>query len=173
MKVSISNAAKEMGFAIETLHRWEAAGKIEVERTPAGIAATTSPRCASKVSVHAQRHLRAQRRAVRESPVTIKKSDLLTQVALLESYCAANGWSDEVLQDLGSGLNYHKRGLQLLIKRTCSGEVGRWVLTHQDRQPAESRKPISASTPASGEHTSGYTSQGNHDTGENQVSDRA
>ncbi len=44
-----------------------------------------------------------------------------------------NGWTYEVLQDLGSGLNYHKRGLQLLIKRICSGDVGRLVLAHQDR----------------------------------------
>jgi putative resolvase len=36
MKVSIGKAPKEMGVAIETLRRWEAAGKIEVERTPDG-----------------------------------------------------------------------------------------------------------------------------------------
>ena len=114
--------------------RWEAAGKIEVERTPRGHrrydlatlrikglrprAATASSRatlCYARVSSHDQ------------------KSDLITQVALLESYCAANGWTYEVLQDLGSGLNYHKRGLQSLIKRICSGEVGRLALTHKDR----------------------------------------
>lgn len=132
VKVSISKAAKEMGVASETLRRWEAAGKIEVERTPRGHrrydlaklkglhprATTSSSRvtlCYARVSSHDQ------------------KSDLITQVALLESYCAANGWTYEVLQDLGSGLNYHKRGLQSLIKRICSGEAGRLVLTHKDR----------------------------------------
>jgi predicted site-specific integrase-resolvase len=30
-------------------------------------------------------------------------------------------------------LNYRKRGLRQLIKRICSGEVGRLVLTHKDR----------------------------------------
>jgi predicted site-specific integrase-resolvase len=62
-----------------------------------------------------------------------KKSDLETQVALLESFCCANGWSYEVVQDLGSGLNYNKRGLRQLIKRLCAGEVERLVLTHKDR----------------------------------------
>ncbi|MBU0492295.1 MAG: IS607 family transposase, partial [Chloroflexi bacterium] len=62
-----------------------------------------------------------------------QKSDLVTQVALLESFCSANGWTYEVLQDLGSGLNYQKRGLRQLIKRICAGEVGRLVLTHKDR----------------------------------------
>jgi predicted site-specific integrase-resolvase len=102
-----------------------------------------------------------------------QKSNLITRLALLESYSAASGWTYEVLQDLGSGVDYHKRGLKLLRKHICSGEVGRWVLTHQDRQPAESRKPISASTPAGGQRSTGCTAQGNDDTGENQVSNCA
>ncbi|MHB8345197.1 MAG: recombinase family protein, partial [Ferrimicrobium sp.] len=34
---------------------------------------------------------------------------------------------------VSSGLNYHKRGLKVLISRICSGEVGRLVLSHKDR----------------------------------------
>ena len=34
MKVSIGEAAREQGVTPETLRRWEAKGKIEVERTP-------------------------------------------------------------------------------------------------------------------------------------------
>ena len=62
-----------------------------------------------------------------------QKDDLLTQVALLESYCAATGWSYEVVQDLGSGMNYHKRGLRKLIKRICAVYIGHLVITHKDR----------------------------------------
>ena len=62
-----------------------------------------------------------------------QKEDLGRQVALLESFCAANGWTYAVIQDLGSGLNYHKKGLRQLIRRICAGEVGRLVLTHKDR----------------------------------------
>ena len=54
-------------------------------------------------------------------------------MALLESYCAANGWTYEIIQDLGSGLNYNKQGLTQLIQRICFGQVGRLVLTHTDR----------------------------------------
>jgi predicted site-specific integrase-resolvase len=62
-----------------------------------------------------------------------QREDLVRQVALLESFCAANGWTYETIQDLGSGLNYRKKGLPTLIRRICSGEVGRLVITHQDR----------------------------------------
>ena len=44
-----------------------------------------------------------------------------------------NGWTYEVISDLGSGLNHHKRGLKALVSRICSGEVGRLVLSHKDR----------------------------------------
>jgi len=82
MKISISEAAKELGVAQETLPRWEANGKIEVERTPNGhrrydlaklrglIPRKTKSKsltlCYSRVSSHDQ------------------KDNLLRQVALIE-----------------------------------------------------------------------------------------
>ena len=54
-------------------------------------------------------------------------------MALLEGFCAAQVWTYEILTDVGSGLNYRKRGLRQLINRICSGEVGRLVLSHKDR----------------------------------------
>lgn len=132
MKVSIGQAAKELGVSISTLRRWEAEGKIRAERTPKGhrrydikqlhglkpyeASRTNRPTlCYARVSSHDQ------------------KEDLERQVMLLETFCAANGWTYEVMQDLGSGLNYNKKGLRQLIKRICSGAVGRLVLTHKDR----------------------------------------
>ena len=54
-------------------------------------------------------------------------------MALLESFCSANAWTYEVITDVGSGLNYSKRGLRRLVARICSGEVGRLVISHKDR----------------------------------------
>ena len=44
-----------------------------------------------------------------------------------------NGWVYEVIEDVGSGLNYQKKGLRQLITRICSGEIERLVITHKDR----------------------------------------
>src|SRR5262249_18465397 len=49
------------------------------------------------------------------------------------SFCAKHGWTFEIIQDLGSGLNYSKKGLKKLIKEICSGAVDRLVVTHKDR----------------------------------------
>jgi putative resolvase len=131
MRVSIGQAAKELGVSKETLRRWEAAGKIEVERTPHG------HRRYDLASLHgiAPRPPLTNRQTLAYARVSSydQKEDLIRQVALLESYCAANGWTYEVIQDLGSGLNYNKKGLQQLIQRICFGQVGRLVLTHKDR----------------------------------------
>ncbi len=38
-----------------------------------------------------------------------------------------------MIEDVGSGLNYNKRRLRLLISRICSADASRLVLSHKDR----------------------------------------
>jgi excisionase family DNA binding protein len=138
MKIRISQAAQELGVSVDTLRRWEAAGKIQAERTPGGHRRYDLAQLRGIVPRQAppKGDLRpSQRLTLAYARVSShdQKSDLVTQVALLESFCSANGWTYEVLQDLGSGLNYQKRGLRQLIQRICAGQVGRLVLTHKDR----------------------------------------
>lgn len=38
-----------------------------------------------------------------------------------------------MIEDLGSGLNYHKKGLRQLIQAICLKGLDRLVLTHKDR----------------------------------------
>ena len=131
MKVSIGEAAKELGVTPETLRRWEVEGKIQVERTPKG------HRRYDLASLHhiTPRPPGPQRPTLCYARVSSRdqKDDLVRQVALLASFCAANGWTYAVLEDVGSGLNDNKRGLRQLIRQLCAGEVGRLVLTHKDR----------------------------------------
>ena len=62
-----------------------------------------------------------------------QKEDLKRQVERLELYCAAKGWCYEVIQDLGSGINYRKKGLKQLLEKILNCQVKRVVLTHKDR----------------------------------------
>ena len=48
-------------------------------------------------------------------------------------YCAKQGWTFEIISDLGSGMNYHKKGLKALLDGIINNEIGRLVLTHKDR----------------------------------------
>ena len=47
--------------------------------------------------------------------------------------CASKGWTFEIVSDLGSGMNYNKKGLKRLINSILIGEIGRLVITHKDR----------------------------------------
>jgi len=62
-----------------------------------------------------------------------EKADLERQKQVLELFCAQNGWQFQLIEDLGSGLNYNKRGLKRLIKLITDNSVERLVLTHKDR----------------------------------------
>lgn len=131
MKISIGKVAKELGVSIDTLRRWEVAGKISAERTPRGHRRYDL----AKILGLLPRNNLLQKNTIIYARVDShdQKNDLQRQISLLESFCAANGWTYEVIQDLGSGLNYQKRGLRKLIQNICSGKVDRLVVTHKDR----------------------------------------
>ena len=131
MKISIGKAAAELGVTRETLRRWEAAGKITSDRTPKGhrrYDLSQLQGISPKKNFEEKRTMAYARVSSHD-----QKNDLARQVVVLESYCASHGWKFEVLQDLGSGLNYSKKGLRRLIKEICSGSVQRLVITHKDR----------------------------------------
>ncbi|GMB96980.1 IS607-liketransposase [Helicobacter sp. NHP22-001] len=62
-----------------------------------------------------------------------QKEDLIRQVQVLELYCSKLGFNYEVIQDLGSGMNYYKKGLTKLLNLILESQVKRLVLTHKDR----------------------------------------
>ena len=123
----INEAADLLGVSTKTLRRWEKEGKMKSQRTAGGhrryavqdliggkkTKGTTL--CYARVSSHDQ------------------KEDLKRQCLVLESYSASQGFSFELIQDLGSGMNYKKKGLNRLLKLLCTGNIDRLVITHKDR----------------------------------------
>jgi putative resolvase len=83
----------------------------------------------------AQRHAGEDRAilAARHAVYQDQKDDLERQKQVLELYCAKQGWTFEVVADLGSGMNYNKKGLKRLLDEIIEGRVGRLVIAHKDR----------------------------------------
>ena len=110
--LSIGEAAAALGVAVATLRRRHRQGRLlpagrtlgghrryEADcvraKTGAATAAAGKTICYARVSSHDQ------------------SAQLLTQAARLERHCHEAGFAQvEVVTDLGSGLNYHKKGLQ-------------------------------------------------------------
>ena len=126
-KLTVSEAAKIKGVSTKTLYRWEVEGKLHPERTEGG---------------HRRYELSELLGIKGELSYTIgycrvsshdQKEDLKRQREVLELFCATSGWQFEVIEDLGSGMNYSKRGLKRLIRLITENKVERLVLTHKDR----------------------------------------
>jgi excisionase family DNA binding protein len=131
--VSIGDAAALLGVSTKTLRRWADSGKIKSERSPTGqrrffladikrITPRELDRLDDRITINYARVSSHD-----------QKQDLVRQAQVLEAFSSVNGWQYETIQDLGSGLNYQKKGLQKLLKRIMQGDVARLVITHKDR----------------------------------------
>jgi putative resolvase len=127
--IKIGEAAKILGISIQTLRRWEASGDL----------------CPSYISPGKTRYYAIDSlidKKIVEDKLTAayarvsshdQKDDLVRQVEALSIYCIKQGWNYQVIQDLGSGMNYRKKGLKQLINLILQKKLSRLVLTHKDR----------------------------------------
>jgi predicted site-specific integrase-resolvase len=126
--VKIGEAAALIGSTPGTLRKWEATGELLPARKTLGgtryydvnqllqLGDVDAPTIGyARVSSHDQ------------------KADLDRQHELLEAYCSAKGWRTEIIRDLGSGMNYSKKGLKRLLEMILRKQMRRLVLTHKDR----------------------------------------
>ena len=62
-----------------------------------------------------------------------QEDDLDRQIENLKTYMYAKGYSFEMITDIGSGINYSKKGLTELLERIHYGEVSKVVVLYKDR----------------------------------------
>lgn len=62
-----------------------------------------------------------------------QKDDLIRQEDNVKTYMLAKGYQFEVVTDIGSGINYNKKGLNHLIDLITNSEVDRIVVLYKDR----------------------------------------
>lgn len=129
---SIQEAAKSLGVSPQTLRRWERGKKLVPSHRTAGGQRRYAPAQLQPIG-HGNKTCDRPTLAYARVSSHDQKEDLQRQVNMLEMYCSAKGWAFSVTQDLGSGMNYHKRGLKQLLEQIMNGEIGRLVLTHKDR----------------------------------------
>lgn len=129
--VGIGEASKILGVSISTLRRWEQTGKLVPSRTEYNHRRYDLDQLvgAPQTMPDDQRLTIAYARVSSHD----QKADLERQSKVLELFCASHGWDFQIITDLGSGINYHKKGLKRLLDLIVAGKVGRLVITHKDR----------------------------------------
>ena len=129
---TIAETAQFLGVSKSTLRRWEREGRLLPDERTAGGQRRYDLTKLRPNAFHAGPVARTTIAYARVSSPD-QTADLERQAQMLAMFCSANGWSFEILSDLGSGMNYRKRGLRNLLERIVAGDVDRLVLTHKDR----------------------------------------
>ncbi|OEW89112.1 IS607 family transposase [Campylobacter jejuni] len=132
--VSIRHAANLLGVTIQTIRNWDKQGLLKPDDITQG--------GQRRYKLQTLKNINKNIKFNTDNLKTIayarvgshdQKFELVRQVQILEIYCAKAGFNYEVIQDLGSGINYYKKGLTRLLNLILDGQVKRLVLTHKDR----------------------------------------
>lgn len=117
--INTKAACSRLGVHPNTLRNWDKEGKIKTIRTPGG------NRLYDLSSISQERTKIIYARVSSNG----QKPDLEKQI----SYLRTRYPEYDLIQDIGSGLNFKRKGLATLLDRILSGNVDEVVIAHRDR----------------------------------------
>lgn len=128
---SIAEVSKLLNVTAQTLRNWDKSGKLKPHHTT-----NSGYRYYSQEQLNKILGIKDTRRKVigycRVSSHK-QKDDLDRQVENMRTYLLAQGKPFEIITDIGSGINYKKKGLREIIKLITQNEVDKIVVLYKDR----------------------------------------
>ena len=129
---SIHELSKILGVSAQTLRNWDKNGKLHPHHTTA-----SGYRYYSQEQLNEVLHIKPKNERITIGYCRVsskkQKDDLERQVENVRTYLLAQGQPFEIICDIGSGINYKKKGLQELIKRISENKVEKVVILYKDR----------------------------------------
>jgi predicted site-specific integrase-resolvase len=128
--ISASQAKRYCNYSPSSLVKWADDGKIRITKTPGGKRFYHIDDI-KRISGIEEETEAPERKTICYARVSSRKQkeDLGRQVEYLQKYCP----DCPVIKDVGSGLNYNRKGLQSLLKKVASGNIEKVVVTYRDR----------------------------------------
>lgn len=130
--LSIGKFAKKVGITTTTLRTMQKTGELIPEHISAGGTRYYSEKQLKYFSDQKTDNKKIVIGYCRVSTAS-QKNDLLTQIDNVKSYMIAKGYQFEIIEDIGSGINYNKKGLQSLITKINNQEISKIVILYKDR----------------------------------------
>jgi len=126
--VNTKEAKKMLRVTANTLRRWDKEDKITTIRTPSGIR-LYNRECILKI-LNPEGNI-DERRQVAYCRVSSKKQvdDLERQKDSIRS----SHPNHELVEDIGSGINFKRKGLQRILEWSMQGKLKEVVVSHRDR----------------------------------------
>ncbi|MDQ0417198.1 putative site-specific integrase-resolvase [Croceifilum oryzae] len=133
MMYSIGKFAKQIGVTQQTLRNWHKQGIfIPANVTESGYRYYSEIQLREYLGKQEQTHDKKTIGYCRVSSQK-QKDDLDRQIENMQQYLIAQGKPFEIISDIGSGINYTKKGLQQIIHRITMGDVDKVVVLYKDR----------------------------------------
>lgn len=129
--MSIGKFAKKIGVNVATLRRMEKKGEL----MPTHVSSGGTRYYSTEQLKHFIKGENKNKLVVGYCRVSTRsqKDDLETQVNNVKSYMITKGYQYEIIEDIGSGINYNKKGLKQLIDKINNQEVSKVVVLYKDR----------------------------------------
>ncbi|MFD0944643.1 IS607 family transposase [Savagea faecisuis] len=122
-----------LGVSVKTLQRWDKEDKLKAYRNPSGRRYYTKEQYESYMGIQKENKVGKTVIYARVSNGE-QKDDLANQVEFLKQFANARGLIiDEVITDIGSGLNYNRKRWNKLIDESLEGNVKSIIIAHKDR----------------------------------------
>ena len=125
--------AELLGVSVKTLQRWDREGTLKANRTPTDRRYYTYDQYLQFKGINIEND---QRQVVIYARVSTRnqKDDLKNQIEFLLNFTSSKGIIvDEIIEDIGSGLNYNRRKWNKLIEECMENKVDSIIVTHKDR----------------------------------------
>lgn len=125
--------AKRLGVSVKTLQRWDREGIFVAKRNPNNRRYYTEDQYLEYIGLSAK----VDRKIIAYARVSNanQKDDLQNQITFIRNYVNAKGEIlDDVIQDIGSGLNYNRKHWNdLLLNQIPKGNIEKIYITYKDR----------------------------------------
>ena len=125
--------AELLGVSVKTLQRWDRENILKAKRTPTDRRYYTYEQYLEFKGINGADN---NRKTVIYTRVSTngQKDDLKNQIEFLLNFTSSKGIIvDEIIEDIGSGLNYNRRKWNKLIEDCMENKVDSIIVTHKDR----------------------------------------
>lgn len=123
--------AELLNVSVKTLQRWDREGILIAKRTPTDRRYYTYDQYLKFKGIN-----NTNKKVVIYSRVSTnnQKDDLLNQKQFLMSFTSSKGIIvDEIIEDIGSGLNYNRKKWNKLLNECMENKIDSIIITHKDR----------------------------------------
>ena len=131
---SIGEFANKIGKTVQTLRNWDKNGTLKPSHITSG-----GTRYYSQEQLNHFLGLKSKTKIDKKIIGYCRvnshkqKDDLERQIENVRTYMYAKGYQFEIISDIGSGINYNKKGLNKLIDMITNSEVDKIVVLYKDR----------------------------------------